>query len=661
MEQYFNPNGERLDLREQIAKGPEGAFYMLSTGKIAKIFHRLPLPAEREAKLRAMVARQIVMDGVTWPEDLVLNDKQEVVGYAMPRDKGRTIQKTMWGKALLEKSFPRWTRVRLANVSLCIVQIFDFLHEQNILVGDVNGLMINVQSDKEVYFTNADRYQIDIFPCPYATPLFTPPELNDVDFATYIRAKEDEYFAIAVVLFKTLFPGKDPFALHEGKLSFIYHQETNRTVRKGSWEHLWIDQGTALKTGFRRVFENNERLSPKQWTDILLDYIENIESGKVSDAIFPSSVGKRSVENRSTSMNLNDEAGGVTETLLTPGEDSLAVLELSTKAVKVLIGDLPRLAEEGFSFEAFYREADLTNTGTGLSKENEMDLEFFDEEVIPSIERMVELARRRRIGRLYTVATAAYRGATNRDALLSLIKAQTGINVGVLSKAQEAEATLTAFKFSRVRTMKLLPEMMLIDQGGGSTEISLFSMTGDLRHELKQTCSLDVGTSVLQNILFEASDETPLMEALRGVDEIVEDKITEYFERFPADEVERTCISVGSCITHATGKKGNRHQHCMVMTAKHLIRALETTEDKLIKDFKTVGKLKLALEDEQLSRDGKQWIDNFLTIRLGLPMYMNVLGEYDINEVIVSGTGLWYGVFFQKATPILNAIIAQSR
>lgn len=659
MEKYLNRFGEAFALREQIAKGPEGGFYMLSTGKILKLFHQVPLLPERAMKIEALLAREIVMDGLIWPEEAAYNGAGALVGYTMPRLKGRLLHKSVWGKALIEKYYPNWNRKHLANLCLSIVHLFDALHENHILMGNVNGLNIFIQHEKEIYFCNTDHYQINNLPCPLATPLFTRPALQNTDFSTYVRTLEDENFAIAVLIFKTLFPGKDPLNhLPDTLPTFIFSQADKNSTRKGSWDYLWFEQSETLRKTFSQVFEAQLNIDTKTWIQVLVSYLDDLEEEAVSEVIFPSDTTKRKLGGRSTSMNqMDEEAGGTTETILTPEQDSIAVLELSTKAVKILIGDLPRIATEGFSFEAFYREADLTNTGLGLDKDNQMDMEYFTEEVLPSIERTIELARHRRIGKLYTVATAAYRSAANRTEILNFLKARTGINIGILSKAEEAQATLTAFKFSRKPTLQLLPEIILIDQGGGSTEISLFSLQGDLRHTLKQTHSLDLGTTVLQNILFgQNSEDTLIRDALQGVDEVIEHKVAEYFEKFPADEIERSCVSVGSCITNATGKKGNRHQHCMILTAKHLIRALETTEAKLINEFKTVGDLQFELE-ESASRKDKEWIDSFLTIRLGLPMYMALLGEYDINEVIVSGTGLWYGVYFEKAIPILRQLI----
>ena len=41
-----------------------------------------------------------------------------------------------------------------------------YLHERNIIMGDINALNILVVSPTEVYFVDTDSYQIEEFPCP---------------------------------------------------------------------------------------------------------------------------------------------------------------------------------------------------------------------------------------------------------------------------------------------------------------------------------------------------------------------------------------------------------------------------------------------------------------------------------------------------------------
>lgn len=148
----------------------------------------------------------------------------------------------------------------------------------------------------------------------------------------------------------------------------------------------------------------------------------------------------------------------------------IAVLELSTKAVKLLIGKNQDeiMSMEKFSFDNFLREAQKTETGKGLDSQNVMDMNYFDTRVIPTIKRMKQIMREEEVNVVYTVATAAYRAAKNREDILSVIRQKIGINVRILSKKEESLATLFAYSISTSYKMDLnnSSHVIMIDQGG---------------------------------------------------------------------------------------------------------------------------------------------------------------------------------------------------
>lgn len=127
----------------------------------------------------------------------------------------------------------------------------------------------------------------------------------------------------------------------------------------------------------------------------------------------------------------------------------IAVLELSTKAVKLLIGHSPNeIKNMPFDFKMFFRESVKTDTGRGLDSKNIMDMNYFRERVLPVIQTYRRVAEQHGVERLYSVATAAYRTANNRDEILDCIRNEANINVRILKKEEEALATIKAFQFS---------------------------------------------------------------------------------------------------------------------------------------------------------------------------------------------------------------------
>jgi exopolyphosphatase/pppGpp-phosphohydrolase len=351
----------------------------------------------------------------------------------------------------------------------------------------------------------------------------------------------------------------------------------------------------------------------------------------------------RRQEDVSAFTNRSEASCDNSKTILTsrPGLPKIAVIELSTKAVKFLLGDAYNIRKNGFHFDYFYRLSDLTNTGRMLDENSCINRELFEKNVIPSINRMKEIARSKRVNIIYTVATAAYRSARNKEEIIECIRNQCGLNVKILSEQEEAKATYNAFMFSNHRYTKAMKRnIILIDQGGGSTEVSLFNSK-----EFIKTYSLSLGTTVLQNAFFSSmSDSTDLSIAFKEIDRIIKDKLEDFFLNFNAEEIEQFCVGVGTAITTATGRIGNKHHHGVRLTYVDILNKIQETEKLLAEKYRNVYNVKREL----ISADYKGNAEKLLATRLGLLFYIEVMKRFNISEVVVSGTGLWYGIYYQK-------------
>ena len=364
-------------------------------------------------------------------------------------------------------------------------------------------------------------------------------------------------------------------------------------------------------------------------------------------------------KNRSANLNtrdINPATDGhlrVIETWLRPylnrSNPKIAVLELSTKAVKCLIGkdqDVIRSAKvDEFNFQNFIRNANKTETGKGLDSQNEMDMCYFERNVLPTIRNWKRVMQAENVDVVYTVATAAYRTARNRDEIVSFIKDKTGINVRILSKKEESVSTMFAYLFSSRYKQEMLTSehVIMIDQGGGSTEVSVFC-----QNDLVNSYSINLGTTALRNILFLDSDRnTPVVEALSRSDQKIKERLVAFYKNMGeamTSDTESFCISVGTAITHATGGKNNAAQHDRVMTRGKIEDCINACTEAILSQFDTVGDLN---EFDFEASKGNKKLDDQITMRLGLPMFLSLMDKFNIKEIHVSGTGLWYGIYLQ--------------
>lgn len=349
--------------------------------------------------------------------------------------------------------------------------------------------------------------------------------------------------------------------------------------------------------------------------------------------------------NAATDKNLR-----IKETWFTPdGQHTdnphFAVLELSTKAVKLLIGrdeETIKTATQ-FDFNNFIRDAAKPETGKGLDNQNVMNMEYFRGRVLPVIRRMKQKMLSEGVDVVYTVATAAYRTAKNRDEVIECIRREAGINVCILSKKEESVATMFAYGISSRYKLEIQKSKhsVMVDQGGGSTEVSVFN-----QGELEGSYSINLGTTALRNILTKDIPPTTLLvDAFKKSDQMLRERMVAFTKNMNTTmqtNEDTFCVSVGSAITHATGKKKNAQQHDCILNYEQIANKIENLTTKLLEMFNTVGDL--VRWEQQMTGDA---IDDMLTLRMGLPMYLLLMEKFNIKQIHVCGTGLWYGIYLQ--------------
>ena len=142
---------------------------------------------------------------------------------------------------------------------------------------------------------------------------------------------------------------------------------------------------------------------------------------------------------------LNDEHGQDVDAI----RDNIASLGANTQGAK-------------FNFGNFFRTTDKVDAGKGLDAHNVMDMRYFSGRVLRSIMHKKMLMLENGVDVVYTIATAAYRTAANREEILDFIRERARINVRILSKIEEAEATLFAYAFTSAYRAQLLRSSVIM-------------------------------------------------------------------------------------------------------------------------------------------------------------------------------------------------------
>ncbi|MEM1319436.1 MAG: hypothetical protein AAGG75_04225 [Bacteroidota bacterium] len=293
---YLATRENPIQLTKQISKGGEGCIYETNYSKyICKIFHDKSRTNMKEDKLKLMTSR-LNKRGICWPTSLVYNTHAEFVGFAMEiRARGVEL-KQLFIKPVFQSLFPEWKRLDLVDISIKILHKIRILHEQNVLVGDINPRNILITKARETFFVDTDSYQVEGYPCTVGLANYTAPEIQNKDFKSFLRTVKHENFAIATLLFMILVPGKTPYS-HQGgeslaknikKRHFPYPlgEISGKNVPKGPWRFIWSNLSYKMKEAFFNVFTKGERIGVLEWIDLLKKYRVYLRHNPVSNEIY---------------------------------------------------------------------------------------------------------------------------------------------------------------------------------------------------------------------------------------------------------------------------------------------------------------------------------------------------------------------------------------
>lgn len=287
-----------IKLTKELGSGGEAIVYLTNTPYVAKIYKNDNITKRKYEKIKLMLSKNINCSGICYPVEIIYNSKNEFVGYLMPQAKGQELQKSVFGpKPLFLKKFPDWKKRDTVELCVTILEKIKYLHDRNIIMGDINPANILVVSPKEVYFVDTDSYQVEDFPCPVGTNNYTAPEIQRKHFSDFLRTRGNENFAVATLLFMIMLPGKPPYSQQGGEdpisniikmdFSYPFGDNSNKKTPDGSWRYIWSHLTYELKEAFYNTFRKDgsyslekNRLSVDEWLSKFRHYLELLDSGK---------------------------------------------------------------------------------------------------------------------------------------------------------------------------------------------------------------------------------------------------------------------------------------------------------------------------------------------------------------------------------------------
>lgn len=279
-----------LVLGPMLGEGGEGRVFSVEgdPNSVVKVFDAEHRTWHRKEKLDLLLARTFAREGIGFPTSAITNRDGEFVGYAMPRASGKVLQATVMRPARFKTTYPNWTKADLVDVCISFLERVAYLHSLNILLGDINPKNLMVDGNKDVWIIDADSWQLEGYPCPVGTPMFTAPTVSG-DYADALRTVEEELFAVATMLFMILITGQFPYAragadggdfaalIKEGKFAFQFRAKSDRDQPDGNWKYMWSHLPFPVKRMFWNTFHRDgarysKRPTADEWLHVFRDY-----------------------------------------------------------------------------------------------------------------------------------------------------------------------------------------------------------------------------------------------------------------------------------------------------------------------------------------------------------------------------------------------------
>lgn len=286
-----------LVLGALLGEGGEGSVYDGGRSTVVKIFDKDHLTRHRKEKIELLVSRNLRAKGLCIPTAVVRNSAGEFVGYVMPKASGREFQRTIFNKRKFEREFPTWKKADLVDICISFLEKVQYLHSMNVILGDINPKNLMVDEKKNVFIIDADSWQLEGYPCPVGTPMFTSPAMLGKTYSDDLRTMEDELFAVATMLFMIVMTGQFPYIrtgtdgdmvqlIKEGNFAFQYENRNNKDQPEGDWKYMWSHIHKPVKDLFWHTFHREgkrykKRPTATEWLEAFKAYKSYLRNSRM--------------------------------------------------------------------------------------------------------------------------------------------------------------------------------------------------------------------------------------------------------------------------------------------------------------------------------------------------------------------------------------------
>ena len=192
--------------KKEIFSGGEGNLYPSFNGWLVKIYNEKHQNYPNLKKLQRMLQIDVFDERIIWPKDIVYYQGQ-FVGYVMKKVEHAIPLSDTLNTGV--EAFPNKPYYRI-TATLNILQAIHYLHQKNILLGDLKDDNILIRNEEEIFIVDSGSFQVEDYASNVLTKGWVDNNLNkSFNAKKNLRKLEDEYYPINRLAFELL-TGKHP-------------------------------------------------------------------------------------------------------------------------------------------------------------------------------------------------------------------------------------------------------------------------------------------------------------------------------------------------------------------------------------------------------------------------------------------------------------------
>lgn len=309
----------------------------------------------------------------------------------------------------------------------------------------------------------------------------------------------------------------------------------------------------------------------------------------------------------------------------------IAAIDIGTITTRLLIADVSVSVSGCTSVEEVHRAMYITHLGRGVSAEGMLSDEGIAA-VLSVLEEYVQTCESHCVDTVRCVATSAMRDARNADVLIHGA-AKLGISVEVIGGAEEAQLAFVGATYDSTGAGDSADRVLVVDVGGGSTELILGQIGGIVDSssaEIVQLDSLQLGSRRLTDAFIDT--DPPSTEEVQAVREHARKLCTQYLSGY--QHLDRVIAVAGTATTLAAvlGK--------VEPYDPEMIQGYKVTQADMDRLLKMFTKMTLSERQNITGLDPKR-AD---VIIAGTIILQAVLNALDSDHFFTSDKDLLYGI-----------------